>query len=93
MDRLDIDLVIDWSQDGLKTVPRGLLGRFLGRLGRILGRSWGLLGPLWRVLGGFWAVLRGSWAGLGGSGALLEQTWRPMRLSTGRFGSFGYAIC
>ena len=50
---LDFDLVIDWSQDGLKTVPRGLLGGFLGRLGGVLGRSWGLLGPLWRVLGGF----------------------------------------
>jgi hypothetical protein len=53
VDRLDIDLVIDWSQDGLKTAPRGLLGGFLGRLGGVLGRSWGLLGPLWRVLGGF----------------------------------------
>ena len=53
VDRLDIDLVIDWSQDGSKTVPKGVLVRFLGRLGGVLGRSWGLLGPLWRVLGGF----------------------------------------
>ena len=53
LDGLDIDLVIGWSQDGSKTVPRGLLGGFLGRLGGVLGRSWGLLGPLWRVLGGF----------------------------------------
>ena len=79
VDGLDFDLVIDWSQDGLKTVPRELLGGFLGRLGGVLSRSWGLLGPLWRVLGCFWAVLRGSWA-------LLERSWRPMRLSTGRFG-------
>ena len=44
---LDFDLVIDWSQDGSKTVPRGLLGGFLGRLGA----SWGGLGPLLGALG------------------------------------------
>ena len=79
VDRLDIDLVIDWSQDGSKTVPRGLRRGFLGRLG-------GLLGPLWRVLGNFRAVLRGSWAALGSSWALVDRSWRPKRLSTGRFG-------
>ena len=41
MDRLDIDLVIDWSQDGLKTVPRGLLDPSWTGLEAILGPSWG----------------------------------------------------
>ena len=45
---LDFDLVIDWSQDGSKTVPRGLRGRFLGRLGgswALFGGSWGAFEP------------------------------------------------
>ena len=35
-----------------KTVPRGLLGGFLGRLGGVLGRSLGALGPSFEGLGG-----------------------------------------
>ena len=50
MDRLDFDLVVGWSQDDSKIVPRGLLGG--------LGSSWGGLGPL---LG----ALEPSWDGLG----------------------------
>ena len=37
------DHVIAGSQDGSKTVPRGLLGLSWGRLGRVLGRSWAVL--------------------------------------------------
>ena len=78
LDGLDFDLVVSWSQDGSKTVLRGLLGGSWVVLGGVLGRSWGLLGPLWRVLGGFWGVLSGSWAALGGFLALLEWSWRPV---------------
>ena len=67
---LDFDLVIGWSQDGPKIVPRALLGGSWVVLGGVLGRSWGLLGPLWAVWGGFWAVLMGSWAAFGSSWAL-----------------------
>ena len=49
LDGLDFDLVIDWSQDGSKTVPRGLLGR-----------SWAVLGGSWAALGGSWALFWGS---------------------------------
>ena len=37
---LVIDLVVYWSQDGSKTVPRGLLGG-----------SWATLGGSWALLG------------------------------------------
>ena len=46
---LDFDLVIDWSQDSLNTVPRGLLGSSWGGLGPLLGA----LGPSLEGLGGF----------------------------------------
>ena len=79
---LVFDLVIGWSQDGSKTVPRGLRGGFLGRLGGVLGRSWGLLGPLWTVfwgsqaaLGRSWALLGGSWGGLGPLLGALGPSW------------------
>ena len=48
VDRLDIDLVIDWFQDGSKTIQRGLLGSSWGGLGPLLGA----LGPSWGDLGG-----------------------------------------
>ena len=48
---LVIDLVVYWSQDGSKTVPRGLLGGSWAVLGGVGGRSWGLLGSIWAVLG------------------------------------------
>ena len=55
---LDFDLVVGWSQDSSKTVPRGLLegswvvlGGSWGRLGGVWGRSWALWGPLGTVLG------------------------------------------
>ena len=51
LNRLDFDLAIDWSQDGSKTVLRGLLGGSWAVLGRVWGRSWGLLGSIWAVLG------------------------------------------
>ena len=57
---LDFDLVIDWSQDGLKTVPRGLLGgpwAALGALGPSLEGLGGLLGRLEGVLGCSWGLL------------------------------------
>ena len=59
-DGLDFDLVLWWSQDGPKTVPRALLGGSWVVLGGVLGRSWVLLSRLGTGLGGFWAVLRGS---------------------------------
>ena len=56
----DFDLVVGWSQDSSKTVPRGLLGGSWvvlggswGRLGGVWGRSWALSGPLGTVLGVF----------------------------------------
>ena len=47
---LVFDLVVGWSQDGSKTVPRALLGGSWVVLGGVLGRSWGLLGPLETLL-------------------------------------------
>ena len=41
LDGLDFDLVIGWSQDGSKTVPRGLLGRSWA----LFGGSWGAFEP------------------------------------------------
>ena len=65
---LVFDLVIRWSQDSSKTVPRGLLGGSWvvlvgswGRLGGVLGRSWGLLGPFLDGLGGLVSHLEGLW--------------------------------
>ena len=52
---LVIDLVVYWSQDGSKTVPRGLLG-CLGPLLGALGPSWDGLG---RVLGRLEGVFEG----------------------------------
>ena len=46
------------------------------------GGSWavlGALGPSLEDLGGLLRRVEGFWA-------LLERSWRPMRLSTGRFG-------
>ena len=60
---LVFDLVVAWSQDGLKTVPRGHLGGFLGRLGG----SWAALGGSWASLKGSWIALGGSWIALVGS--------------------------
>ena len=58
LNRFVFDLVVSWSQDGPKTVPRGLLGGSWvvlggswGRLGGVWGRSWALWGPLGTVLG------------------------------------------
>ena len=55
---LVFDLVIGWSQDSSKIVPRGLLGGswvVLGgswdRLGEVLARFGGLLGPFLTILG------------------------------------------
>ena len=61
MDRLDIDLVIDWSQDSLKTVPRGPLGSSWGGLGPLLGA----LGPSLEGLGGLLSRLEGVLGSLG----------------------------
>ena len=44
------DLVVSCSQDGPKTVPRGLLGG-----------SWAVLGGSWAALGGFWTPFGQSW--------------------------------
>ena len=61
MDRLDIDLVIDWSQDSLKTVQRGLLGSSWGGSGPLLGA----LGPSLEGLGGLLSRLEGVLGSLG----------------------------
>ena len=64
MDRLDIDLELNRSQDSLKTVPRGLLrsswgalGPSLEGLGGLLGRLEGVLGCSWELLGTLGTVL------------------------------------
>ena len=79
LDGLDFDLVIDWSQDGSKTVPRGLLGG-----------SWAVLGGSWAALGG--AALGPSWDGLGGHlGTIRSQDRKPVapdRWSAGSRGRF-----
>ena len=65
LDGLVFDLVASWSQDGSKTVPRGLLGESLGPSWGGLGLLLGALGPSLDGLGGvlgvvlvsFWVVL------------------------------------
>ena len=68
MDGLDFDLVIDWSQDSLKTVPRGLLGSSWGGLGPLLGAFGPSLDGLGRVLdrleGSLEVVLSSFWSSL-----------------------------
>ena len=58
---LVFDLVVAWSQDGSKTVPRrllrGVLGSLLGAFGPSLEHPGGLLGRLEGVLGSFGTVL------------------------------------
>ena len=59
---LDFDLVIDWSQDGSKTVPRGLLGGVLGPslegLGELLSCLEGVLAAHEAINGSFWNAIR-----------------------------------
>ena len=62
---LVFDLAIYWSQDGSKTVPRGLLGGGLGP-------SWAALGPSWAGLGPLLGALGPSLDGLGGLLGRLE---------------------
>ena len=62
MDGLDFDLVIDWSQDGLKTVPRG----FLGGSWVVSGPSWGGLGPVLGPLGPYLGGLGAHFGSFGG---------------------------
>ena len=76
---LEFDLSIFWTQDGSKTVPRGLLGGSWAVLGGVWGRSWELLGSIWAVLGlvlDHLGVLGRVWAALGGSWALFGGSWR-----------------
>ena len=55
VDGLVFDVVIGWSQDSSKTVPRGLRGG-----------SWAILGPSWEGLGPLLGALGPSLEGLGG---------------------------
>ena len=65
---LVFDLVIGWSQDGSKTVPRGLLGGSWA----VLGPSWGGLGPLLGAFGPYLGGLRARFGSFGGRvGAVL----------------------
>ena len=66
-----VDLVfvrsISWSQDGPKTVPRGLLGGVLGRPGAILGGSWAGLGAFGGLFGRSWGSFWIVWGWFEGS--------------------------
>ena len=66
LDGLDFDLAIDWSQDGPKTVPRGLLGGSWGGLGPLFGALGPSLEGLRGLLGRLEGVLGCSWGLLGG---------------------------
>ena len=61
-----VDLVfirsISWSQDGPKTVPRGLLGGSWA----VLGPSWGGLGPVLGPLGAYLGDLGAHFGSFGG---------------------------
>ena len=59
---LVFDLAISWSQDGPKTVPRGLLGGSWA----VLGPSWGGLGPVLGPLGAYLGDLRAHFGSFGG---------------------------
>ena len=79
LDGLDFDLVIDWSQDSLKTVPRGLLGSSWGGLGPLLGA----LGPSLEGLGGLLSRLEG----------VLDSLGTVLAAHEAINGSFGDATC
>ena len=72
---LVFDLVIGWSQDGSKTVPRGLLGG-----------SWVVLGPSWEGLGPLLGALGPFLDGLGGGWGRLEGSWSRFGVVLNRFG-------
>ena len=55
-------LAICWSQDGPKTVPRGLLGRSWA----VLWPSWGGLGPVLRPFGAYLGDLGAHFGSFGG---------------------------
>ena len=73
MDGLDFDLVIGWSQDGSKTVPRALLGESWAVLGGGLGPLLGAFGLYLGGLGARFGSFGGRFGVFGGFDSLIRS--------------------